>query len=121
MVALMKKAAFLPANAMARAMRFPALRTGASPEQSSYQSARDASIMTHSVMRISEDVCGGIGARPARNCFGILGALATGRILVTLDCFTPGELVSQVSKLIAELQEIKRTAGRRYRSMKLSR
>jgi hypothetical protein len=53
MVALMKKAASLPANALARAIRLPALRIGALPEQSSYQSARDASIMTHYTMRIS--------------------------------------------------------------------
>jgi hypothetical protein len=46
----MKKAAFLPANALARAIRFPALRTGALPEQSSYQSAPDASIMAHYTM-----------------------------------------------------------------------
>src|SRR5260370_37730982 len=66
MVALMKKAAFLPANALARSIRVPALQTGALPEQSSYQSARDASIMTHSTGRISEDGCGENGAEPAR-------------------------------------------------------
>jgi hypothetical protein len=52
----MKKAAFLPANALARAIGVLALQTGASPEQSSYQCARDASIMTHSTMRISGNV-----------------------------------------------------------------
>jgi len=44
-VALMKRP-LPPANALARAIRVPALQTGALPKQSSYQSARDASIMS---------------------------------------------------------------------------
>jgi len=66
----MKKAAFLQANALARAVRSPALRSGGLLEQSSYQSARYASIITHSTIRISGNVHAAIVAHPPK-LFGI--------------------------------------------------